>query len=120
MPPKKKLFRAYFTEGQDFGDHTVLLTLGKSIGLTETDIHEALSNDFYAYQVKQDIQEAAQIGVSGVPFFVFDRKYAVSGAQPPQVFLEVLQKSFESWQKTQQPISTLADGEACDIDGNCL
>ncbi|SFC87676.1 protein disulfide-isomerase [Flexibacter flexilis DSM 6793] len=117
---EEKLFKAYFTEGQDFGNHEVLLTLGKAIGLTETKINEALSSDFYAYQVKQDIQEAAQIGVNGVPFFVFDRKYAVSGAQPSQVFLEVLQKSFGDWQKTQQPISTLAGGEACDIDGNCL
>lgn len=116
---EEKLFKAYFTEGQDFGNHDVLLRLGKAIGLTETEINEALSSDFYAYQVKQDIQEAAQIGVNGVPFFVFDRKYAVSGAQPSHVFLEVLQKSFGDWQKTQQPISTLAGGDACDIDGNC-
>jgi predicted DsbA family dithiol-disulfide isomerase len=75
------------------------MELGKDIGLTESEVNNALTNDEYAYKVKQDIQEARSIGASGVPFFVFNRKYAISGAQPPEVFLQTLQKSFADWQK---------------------
>ena len=83
---KKNYFSAYFTEGKDFGDHETLISIGKEIGLKEEEIKEALMSDVYAEKVEHDIQEAADIGVQGVPFFVFDRKYAVSGAQPPESF----------------------------------
>ena len=91
---EEQFFKAYFTEGKDYGNEKVLTELGKNIGLTEEDVNEALTNDEYAYMIKQDIQEAERIGVRGVPFFVFDRKYAVSGAQPVSTFLETLQKSY--------------------------
>ena len=94
---EERLFRAYFAEGKNFADHEVLMELGKEIGLTEKDIQESLTNDEYAYKVNQDIQEAAAIGVRGVPFFVFNRKYGVSGAQPVSVFLETIEKSFKEW-----------------------
>ncbi len=96
------LFRAYFTEGRDFGDTDTLISLGKDIGLQENEIRDALKSDEYAQKVEQDIQEANDIGVSGVPFFVFNRKYAIAGAQPPEYFLQTLQKSFEEW-TTEHP-----------------
>lgn len=96
---EERFFRAYFTDGKDYGDENVLMELGKEIGLNEAEIKEALENDDYAYMVKQDIQEAERIGVRGVPFFVFDRKYAVSGAQPVDVFLETLQKSYSDFKQ---------------------
>ena len=70
-----------------------------AIGLNDDEINLALTDDLYAYKIKTDVKEADAIGISGVPFFVFDRKFAVSGAQPAQVFLQTLQKSFAEWQK---------------------
>ena len=94
---EERLFRAYFTEGKDFGETDTLVSLGKEIGLEEKEIRNALDSDDYAYLVEQDIQEANEIGVTGVPFFVFNRKYAISGAQPPEYFLQTLEKSFGEW-----------------------
>lgn len=94
---EERLFHAYFTEGRDFGDTDTLVSLGQDIGLQENEIRDALKSDEYTHKVEQDIQEANDIGVSGVPFFVFNRKYAIAGAQPPEYFLQTLQKSFEEW-----------------------
>lgn len=102
---EERLFYANFTEGQDYENPEVLAELGKDIGLTEQEVQEALTNDDYAYQVDQDIQEARSLGVNGVPFFVFNRKYAVSGAQPPTVFLQTLEKSFSEWSEENPPVT---------------
>ena len=59
-----------------------------------------IDGNAYREAVLADVREAEQIGISGVPFFVFDRKYAVSGAQPSNVFLSALLKSFEEWNAT--------------------
>lgn len=117
---EERLFKAYFTEGKDFGSTQVLIELAKDIGLTEAEVNEALTNDDYAYKVKQDVYEAQQIGVTGVPFFVFNRRYAVSGAQPTEVFLQTLQKSFNEWRK-ENPAPTLevTEGNVCTTDGKC-
>lgn len=112
------LFSAYFTKGKNLGDSATLNEIAINIGLTAEDVQQALTNDSYAYKVKQDIQEAANIGISGVPFFVFNRKYGVSGAQPPQVFLETLQKSYQEWQQIEA-LKIVSNGAACDISGNC-
>ncbi|HSY60843.1 MAG TPA: DsbA family oxidoreductase, partial [Cytophaga sp.] len=117
---EERLFYAYFTEGKNFGNPDVLIELGKDIGLTEAEVKTALTDDSYAYKVTQDIQEAQQLGVRGVPFFVFDRKYAISGAQPPQAFLETLEKSFSEWRK-ENPASPfeVSNGPSCTTDGVC-
>lgn len=117
---EERLFLAYFTEGKNFGSAEVLVELGKDIGLTEAEVLTALSDDAYAYKVKQDIQEAQQLGINAVPFFVFDRKYAVSGAQPPQAFLETLKRSFSEWRK-ENPASPfeVSNGPSCSADGIC-
>ena len=94
---EERLFLAYFTEGVDVGDPQQLLKLGKEIGLVAEEITAAIESDEYAYKVKQDIQEAQSIGVTGVPFFVFNRKYAISGAQPSSLFLQTLEQSFKEW-----------------------
>ena len=100
------LFLAYFVEGKDFGNQEVLVEIGKSIGLTDIEVNDALSNDDYAYSVNQDIQEAQNLGIRGVPFFIFNRKHAISGAQPVEVFLQTLQKSYDEW-KNVNPYSNL-------------
>jgi len=92
---KECLLSAYFIEGKNIGDTSVLIELGKAIGLTEVDVNEALSNSLYAEKVVADIQEAQNLGITGVPFFVINRKYGISGAQPVDVFLENLKKMNE-------------------------
>jgi protein disulfide-isomerase len=96
---EERFFKAYFTDGMDLGDPATLIEIGKEIGLEGAEVREALHSDDVAYQVKQDIDEAAQLGIRGVPFFVFDRRHAVSGAQPADVFLETMEKAFEDWRK---------------------
>jgi predicted DsbA family dithiol-disulfide isomerase len=93
---EEALFKAYFTEGKNIADHDTLITLGTSIGLNTDDIKRVLNTDTYADAVKDDIEEAQQLGIRGVPFFVMNEKYAVSGAQPTEVFLQTLEKAFEN------------------------
>jgi len=97
---------AYFVEGKYFGNQEVLVEIGKSIGLTDFDVNDALTNDDYSYSVNQDIQEAQNLGIRGVPFFIFNRKHAISGAQPVEVFLQTLEKSYAEW-KNVNPFSNM-------------
>lgn len=98
---EERLFKAYFTEGKNTADHNTLIQLGTEIGLDEAELKTVLSSDAYSMEVKKDIQEAEQIGVTGVPFFVLNRKYAVSGAQDSDVFLKSLTKVLEEKNKNQ-------------------
>ncbi len=113
-------FKAYFTDGKNLADRDTLLALGEEIGLSRPQIDDALTNDVYSYAVHQDIQEGSRLGVRGVPFFVFDRKYGISGAQPIEAFKQTLQQSFDEWTKENaSSIQMTASGEACSMDGNC-
>lgn len=117
---EERLFRAFFTEGRNIADDDTLLELGKETGLNETEIRSSLSDERYSDMVKQDIQEARAIGVTGVPFFVFNRKYAVSGAQPPQAFLQTLEKAYAEWREANPEIKIeVTKGQSCSIDGVC-
>lgn len=110
------LFSSYFTQAKNVGDTATLIKLGKEIGIPESELNTLFEGDLYAQDVEKDIQEAQQIGVRGVPFFVFDRKYAVSGAQSSEVFLETLEKVM-----SETPLKKVAgnEGESCEIDGEC-
>ncbi len=114
------IFKAYFTDGKDLGDTAILIETGKTIGLTEAEVNEALSNDEYAYKVNQDIQEAKHYKIDGVPFFLFNGKYAVYGAQPVEIFLQTLKKAYTDW-RNNQPASEIkiTNGSICTTDGNC-
>lgn len=92
---EEALFRAYFTEGRDISDPDALAAIGKAAGLDEAEVRAMIVGDAFAAEVERDLLEARQIGVTGVPFFVFDRKYAVSGAQESQAFLGVLQQTWD-------------------------
>jgi predicted DsbA family dithiol-disulfide isomerase len=92
---EEALFKAYFTEGKNIADHDTLAQLGDTIGLNAGEVKQVLTTDKYADAVKQDIDEARQLGIRGVPFFVVNDKYAVSGAQATEVFLETLEKAWE-------------------------
>ena len=87
------LFKAYFTDGKDLNDAQTLIELGIKAGLDSNEVQEVVENEnLYLIDVKGDIREAQEIGVQGVPFFVFDRKYAVSGAQPVEAFVNTIKE----------------------------
>jgi len=86
-------FKAYFTDGKDLNDAQTLIELGIKAGLDSNEVKEVVENEnLYLIDVKDDIREAQEIGVQGVPFFVFDRKYAVSGAQPVEAFVNTIKE----------------------------
>ena len=90
---EERIFKGHFTEGVNVADHNELVRLAGEIGLDKDEAKKVLDSNNFGTVVKSDIAEAQQIGVRGVPFFVIDRKYAVSGAQPVEVFLGTLQKA---------------------------
>lgn len=96
---EEALFRAYFTDGKNIDDTETLLQLGRELGLDPKALAESLAKDEFAGDVEKDVAEAQQIGVRGVPFFVFNRAYGISGAQEPEAFLNTLEKSYAEWAK---------------------
>ena len=90
----ERLFKAYFTDGRNVADHDTLAELAVGIGLPGDEVKNVLASDRYADDVRRDIDQAMQMGINGVPFFVFDGRYAVSGAQASSVFLGALRQSF--------------------------
>ena len=102
---EEALFSAYFTEGKNTSDHNTLIELGKNIGLDSKEIEQMLTSEDYVEEVQRDIYEAQQIGVSGVPFFVINRKYAVSGAQESVTFLQALNKTWSEFESENNLIS---------------
>jgi predicted DsbA family dithiol-disulfide isomerase len=99
---KERLMRAYFTEGRRIGDHAVLAELAAEVGLDQYAAAAVLSGDDYAQDVRADVALARGFGANGVPFFVFDRRYGVSGAQDREVFRQVLD---QAWAE-REPIVT--------------
>lgn len=117
---EERLFKAFFTEGKNIADSETLIQLGKDFGLDVSELKANLEDEKYKYEIAQDIQEAQNIGVTGVPFFVFDRKYAVSGAQPAEAFLETLNRSFTEWKKSNTETTLeVTEGNSCSVDGKC-
>jgi predicted DsbA family dithiol-disulfide isomerase len=112
------LFKAYFTEGKNIADRNTLVQLGTEIGMDATVTKQILESDTYTYEVQHDINEAAELGLRGVPFFVMNRKYAVSGAQTEETFLKTLEKSFEDWLQ-EQPKLTIVEGKVCKPGVDC-
>ncbi|PSL43806.1 putative DsbA family dithiol-disulfide isomerase [Chitinophaga niastensis] len=117
---EERLFTAYFTEGKDMSNQQTLLELGAEIGLDKTEVAAVLQSNDYAAAVNEDVNEAQQLGIRGVPFFVLDRKLGVSGAQPVEAFSKALEQAFTEWKKTQPVIEleTLS-GQVCTPDGEC-
>jgi predicted DsbA family dithiol-disulfide isomerase len=89
------LFEAYFSGGRNMDDKDTLVELGEKIGLDQEEVRQMLDSDQFDDKVRQEIFEAQQIGVRGVPFFVIDNKFAISGAQQENVFVNALIKAYE-------------------------
>lgn len=116
------LSKAYFEEAKDYSDHNVLKEIGKSAGLEDKAVEELLNSDMFAYEVKQDIQEAGNLGFDTVPTFLFNKKHALVGSQPVGAFIKTLQKSFSQWQEQELNSSEKLDitlGKSCSADGTC-
>jgi predicted DsbA family dithiol-disulfide isomerase len=87
---KERLMAAYFMEGRAIGDRDTLVELAGEVGIDSDRARATLDSDAYAEDVRADEREATELGITGVPFFVINRRYGVSGAQPPEVMLEAL------------------------------
>lgn len=83
-----RFMEAHFADGADLGDRPTLARLAKEAGLAAADVDEALAGDGFEAEVDADVDQARQMGVRGVPFFVFDGRFAFSGAQPDEAFAE--------------------------------
>ena len=106
------LFHAYFIDGKNVANHEVLVNIAEELGLDTDQAQYVLNSDSFDYEVKQDILEARNIGVSGVPFFVLNDKYALSGAQPVDLFMEALTQTYNETNANDS-----SEGNSCTIDG---
>lgn len=86
----ERLYSAYFEQGKHLGHVDELVAIGAEVGLNPNALREALENADFAEDVNADINQARSLGINGVPFFVFNYRVGVSGAQPPEIFAQVL------------------------------
>lgn len=91
----ERLFQAYFTDSLHIGDRDTLVRLAEEVGLDGAAVREVLEQNTYADAVREDENEARRLGIRGVPFFVLHGKYAVSGAQPLEIFQGALLRAWE-------------------------
>ncbi|MBD2701373.1 DsbA family oxidoreductase [Spirosoma sp. BT702] len=118
---EERLFRAYFTEGKNTADHATLVELGEGIGLDTSEIEAMLVSDDYTDAVRQDVYEAQQLGVRGVPFFVINRRYAVSGAQQPETFQGALETAWAEWAQQNATLVSANESDAtCTQEEGCV
>jgi len=96
---EERLFKAYFSEGKNIDDIPTLVLIASETGLNTDGLAEILENKSYAEKVELDIAEARHLGIRGVPHFVINRKFGISGAQETSVFVNALKKSFADWVK---------------------
>ena len=114
---KERLLRAYFTEGEPVGDRDALVRLAAEAGMDPAEVRQALDEQMYADAVRADQAEAASFGISGVPFFVVDRKYGVSGAQPAEALLQVLKRAWTESSPLIMADAGSGDAIVCGPDG---
>lgn len=116
-----KLSKAYFEEAKDYSDWDLLVSIGKEANMNEDEIIDMLNSDEYKYEIKQDMQEAANLGFDTVPTFLMDRHQAIVGSEPVSLFVDVLNKTYKTWKsrslKELKPETI--KGKSCSIDGTC-
>jgi predicted DsbA family dithiol-disulfide isomerase len=102
---KERLLRAHFTEGADLSDRDTLVALLSEVGAEPDRARAVLASREYADAVRDDFEEADRLGANGVPFFVIDRKYGISGAQPAEAFLRALRTAYADEAGDRSPAS---------------
>jgi predicted DsbA family dithiol-disulfide isomerase len=104
---KEALLSAYFTQGRSMGDRGVLREVATSTGLDASEVDAVLGSDAFTGDVQADIELARSYGISGVPFYVVDGKFGISGAQPVEVFVQALERA---WSESRPALRVLAGG----------
>ncbi|OFE15327.1 dithiol-disulfide isomerase [Humibacillus sp. DSM 29435] len=114
----ERLMQAYFAEGRPIGDRETLADLAAEIGLDRDEVVAMLESDDYGNHVRSDQATATMLGITGVPFFVFDRKYGVSGAQPVDVLTQALETAWSTRHERPEPVAASAGcGGGCGSNG---
>ena len=113
---KERFFRGYLTDGESIGNVETLIRLAAEAGLDADEVRAMLASDAYTADVREDEQEAAELGIGGVPFFIIGGQYAISGAQPAEILLRALTLA---WREIpDQPAPVPGDGaEVCGPEG---
>ncbi|WP_277813871.1 MULTISPECIES: DsbA family oxidoreductase [Mesobacillus] len=110
----ERLLRAYFTDSKDIGDHETLVDLAGEVGLNREAVEKMLASNEMAEEVRADESTAQQYGITGVPFFLINKKYAITGAQSTETIVQTLKKVIAESEIT---ILNNDDGMICDDDG---
>lgn len=115
---KEALMRAYFAEGRPIGEPATLAAVASELGFDADEVAALLAGDAFAAEVRADEQEGQRLGITGVPFFVVDRAYGVSGAQHADVLLEVLETAWDAAHPltmvaVEVPDEGVCEGDAC-------
>jgi len=113
---KEMLFKAYYTEGKDLNNLDVLTQIGVAAGLEADSVRQMYAGPDFRNDVLLDQLKAQQNGIQGVPFFVFNQQYAISGAQPVTAFLQVLQQIAK---EENADLRENAAGLSCGVEGIC-
>ncbi|GMK47467.1 DSBA oxidoreductase [Paenibacillus glycanilyticus] len=114
----ESLYRAYFTDSLHIGERDTLLSIAEQAGLDRQETANMLDSDRYREAVREDERTASKLGIRGVPFYLIDGKYAVSGAQSADVFTEALQKAWEERRAKEKETVVEDDAGMC-TDGFC-
>ena len=115
---KHALVQAYFTDGEPIGEAATLRARAIGVGLDADEVDAVLAGDAFADEVREDIDAARRIGVSGVPFFVVDGRLGVSGAQPPEALRDLIEQGWLTREPAPVQVVAGADGaEACGPEG---
>lgn len=112
------LFRAHFTDGKNVEDHTTLIQIAEEAGLSGKAVKEILAGDAYATEVRNDIAEAQNLGVRGIPTYILSRKASFSGAVPVANITSMLHTSFSNWKKEHASVENI-QGATCTPEGEC-
>ena len=116
-----KLGKAYFEEAKDYSDWDLLVSIGTEVGLEEGEIRRMLESDDYLYEIKQDMQEAANLGFDTVPTFLMDERQAIIGSEPVDLFVKVLNKTYNNLKSRteKEKVLEVSKGKSCNADGTC-
>jgi predicted DsbA family dithiol-disulfide isomerase len=110
---KERLMKAYLEEGELMSDHDTLVRLGTEVALPRDELIDTLASDRFAAEVRDEERTAFGFGINAVPTFVVDRQFGISGAQPPELLLEMLRRGWAA----RTPMEIVTGGEVCGPDG---
>ncbi len=111
---KEALLHAFFVEALNVADHDILARIAGEVGLDEVTVKSVLTSDEYADEVEADLRQAVAYGATGVPFFVIDGRYGISGAQPVETFAQALERA---WSESHPGLEVIGGADECGPDG---